>query len=219
MESDFWLARWRTGDIGFHQPDGNELLKKYWPALELPKAATVFVPLAGKSVDMHWLTAQGHRVVGVELSELAVDQFFADAALVPDESRNARVTIKSSGRHKMLCGDFFELDPVDLDGAIAAYDRAALIALPAELRRRYAEKVASLLPADAVALLISIDYPAGEIEGPPFPVPPAEIKKLFGDAFHIEQVESRDGLERSANLKARGVTRLEESAYLLRRRK
>jgi thiopurine S-methyltransferase len=218
MESDFWLARWRTGDIGFHQPDGNELLKTYWPALGVAEGATVFVPLAGKSVDMHWLAARGHRVVGVELSELAVDQFFADAALVPDESRNARVTIKSSGLYKMLCGDIFELDRTDLDGADSAYDRAALIALPSDLRRRYADKLASLLPAGAVVLLISIDYPPGEIEGPPFSVPPSEIDELFARHFEIEHLEARDGLVRSPNLVARGVTRLDESAYLLRRR-
>ena len=45
----------------------------------------------------------------------------------------------------------------------------------------------------------------------------AEVE-LFGAAFEIEVLETRDGLAASANLQRRGVTRLQETAYLLKRR-
>ncbi len=55
MDPDFWHERWKNQDIGFHQPDFHALLQKYWPRLEIPAAAPVFVPLCGKSLDMVWL--------------------------------------------------------------------------------------------------------------------------------------------------------------------
>ncbi|MGQ0455779.1 MAG: thiopurine S-methyltransferase [Hyphomicrobium sp.] len=218
MDAEFWLNRWRLGDIGFHQPDGHDLLKTHWPALGVEAGATVFVPLAGKSLDMQWLAAQGHRVIGVELSALAVDEFFAAAAVAPAIEQRARHIVKSAGPTTFYCGDIFDLEPRDLAGAAAAYDRAALIALPAKMRVRYAQHMARLLPKDSITLLIAIDYPVGAIEGPPFAVPEAEIAQLFADQFNIEILETRDGLPFSANLKARGVARLDETVYRMRRR-
>lgn len=218
MDADFWLSRWRSGDIGFHQPDGHDLLKKHWASIGAAAGATVFVPLAGKTLDLRWLAAQGHTVIGVELSELAIDQFFADSGLTPTTATSGGFIVKSSGPFTMYVGDFFELDARNLFGASAAYDRAALIALPHELRARYSAHMAALLPPGAPALLISVAYPEHEISGPPFSVEPAEIDDIYGNAFDIGVLEARDGLQFSANLKSRGVTRLDETAYLLRRR-
>ena len=86
MTPDFWIERWQKGETGFHQEAGNDLLPKHWPSLALAPRSTVFVPLCGKSFDMVWLAAQGHRVVGVELSPLAVDDFFREQEI---ESRFA----------------------------------------------------------------------------------------------------------------------------------
>ncbi len=77
MDEEFWQQRWREGRIGFHREQVMPLLEKHWRALALPKGSRVFVPLAGKSLDMAWLAAQGHRVLGIELSRIAVEQFFA----------------------------------------------------------------------------------------------------------------------------------------------
>jgi thiopurine S-methyltransferase len=84
MDPDFWHQRWRDNEIGFHQGEPAPLLQKHWPAVAAPAGSRVFVPLAGKSVDMVWLASQGHRVLGVELSPLAVEQFFAEHALEPE---------------------------------------------------------------------------------------------------------------------------------------
>ena len=77
MQPDFWHQRWSENQIGFHQSAPTPLLLKHWPTLGIAPGAQVFVPLAGKSLDMAWLASQGHRVLGVELSQLAVEQFFA----------------------------------------------------------------------------------------------------------------------------------------------
>ena len=72
MHPEFWLERWQQNQIGFHQARVNPYLQQFWPQLGIAQTGRVFVPLCGKSSDMLWLRAQGHEVVGVEFSELAV---------------------------------------------------------------------------------------------------------------------------------------------------
>lgn len=218
MDKAFWTERWQRRDIGFHQPHIHEQLEKFWPTLGLPFASTVFVPLAGKSRDMVWLATQGHRVLGVELSEIAVREFFKDGGQVPDVATEGPFDVFSAGPFNLYRGDFFEISAEAIKDAVAIYDRAALIALTPELRARYARKLAEIAPPKAVIFLIAIEYPDGEISGPPFSVSREEVERLYGDAFTIEVLEARDGLAGSGNLKRRGVTKLLETAYLLRRR-
>ncbi|SON79850.1 putative Thiopurine S-methyltransferase [Xanthomonas phaseoli pv. phaseoli] len=137
MDTDFWLQRWHDGQTGFHQDEVMPLLQKHWPALQLPHAARVLVPLCGKTLDMHWLAAQGHRVLGVELSPLAVTQFFAEAGLQPQRHTSSAGEHFIAGPIEIICGDAFALDRSVLADCMAVYDRAALVALPAELRRQY----------------------------------------------------------------------------------
>jgi len=84
MQPDFWHQRWQDNQIGFHRDAPLPLLLAYWPALGLAAGSQVFVPLCGKSLDMLWLAEQGYRVLGVELSELAIRQFFDERGLSPE---------------------------------------------------------------------------------------------------------------------------------------
>ncbi len=218
MDKAFWHDRWQRREIGFHQQQIHEQLLRFWPKLGLAPASPVFVPLAGKSRDMVWLATQGHRVIGVELSDMAVREFFQEGGQVPNRSSAGAFEVSSAGPFEMYCGDFFEMTPDVVADVVAVYDRAALIALPPQMRAEYAETLARILPRDAIIFLIAIEYPEGEIAGPPFSVSPYEVRSLFDASFEIEVLERRDGLAGSENLKKRGVTRLEETAYLMRRR-
>ncbi|MBP6750907.1 MAG: thiopurine S-methyltransferase, partial [Xanthomonadaceae bacterium] len=84
MDAEFWHRRWQDNQIGFHQHEATPMLQAHWATIGAPTGCRVFVPLAGKSLDMLWLAAQGHRVLGIELSPLAVAQFFAENALQPE---------------------------------------------------------------------------------------------------------------------------------------
>ena len=84
MGKDYWLERWEQEETGFHQSDTNPYLCQYWKELYLDQDDTVFVPLCGKSQDMLWLSAQNHKVLGVELSAIAVEGFFKENKLLPD---------------------------------------------------------------------------------------------------------------------------------------
>ena len=219
MTPDFWLERWQKGDIGFHQSRVHDFLPKYWPQLKVERGAAVFVPLCGKSLDMMWLAGNGYKVIGVELSPLAVDDFFREHDLEAETRSAGPFVVRSSGPFTIWCGDLFELPAEALVDVKAAYDRAALVALPPSLQTRYAETLSSILPAAAPILLASLYYPQGEISGPPFSTPLAQIAALFGETHAIRLAETRDRLEQSQNLKSRGVTTLDESAYILTRRK
>ncbi|MDO9381272.1 MAG: thiopurine S-methyltransferase [Hyphomicrobiaceae bacterium] len=218
MEPDFWIERWQRGETGFHQEAGNDLLAKHWPALGLAPGSTVFVPLCGKSVDMVRLAAQGHSVIGAELSPLAVQDFFSENALHAEIRKVGSFTVHTAGAISIWCGDFFALPFEATQDAAAVYDRAALIALPADMQVKYADKLRSLLPAGTPILLVSLTYPHGAIEGPPFATSRDQVDALFSATHDITILEERDGLETSPVLKQRGVSQLDEVVYVLRPR-
>ncbi len=58
----------------------------------------------------------------------------------------------------------------------ALYDRAALVALPADLRPGYVGHTQSLLKTRAMQLLITLEYDQSAANGPPFSVLPDEVK-------------------------------------------
>ena len=218
MDPAFWHDRWDNQDIGFHQADIHPLLPAYWPRLELARDAPVFVPLCGKSLDMVWLAQQGHRVIGAELSQRAIDDFFAERRLTPTTRASGSFTVKSAGPYELWCGDFFDLPREAVTGVAGVYDRAALIALPPSLRERYADTLAALLPPQARILLITLEYEQTQMSGPPFSVPGDQVRALFAANYQLDELECRDVLDGHPHFKQRGLTALQECAYLLQRK-
>lgn len=186
MKHEFWLERWEQNQIGFHQAEINRYLTGHWAELGLPRGAAVFVPLCGKSLDMLWLREQGHSVLGIELSRKAVEAFFSENELRPTVSEDARFASYAGQGLRILAGDYFALTQADLGGVCAVYDRAALIALPQTMREEYARHMATLLPSGAHILLVTMEYPPGTLEGPPFSVTDDEVHALYGADFSVE---------------------------------
>lgn len=217
MDHNFWLSRWEQNDIGFHKAEVHRDLIRFFDRMELDRGDTVFVPLCGKSLDMIWLTQQGIKVIGSELSQAAIESFFTENNLKAEKQTSEEPRSYHNDGLTLLCCDHFTLQAKDIQGARAAYDRAALVALPPNLRSRYAAHLAQILPAKSRVLLISYDYDQNETHGPPFSVPHSEIATLFSQSFDIETLAETDTLHRHLGLKARGVTRLTESVLLLTR--
>jgi len=218
MDSQFWRARWARNQIGFHLPEVNPYLQRHWPLLALAQGAKVLVPLCGKSLDLVWLASQGHRVLGVELSEQAVDAFFSEQGLTPRISQRGVFKVYQADVIEVWCGDFFALDADALRDCTALYDRAALIALPPLMRARYTEHLNVLLGAGCKGLLITLDYDQTQKAGPPFAVIDDEVKLLLGAHWTLEVLEEHDVLGESWKFVQDGVTRLEERVYQLTRR-
>ncbi|PKM15223.1 MAG: thiopurine S-methyltransferase [Gammaproteobacteria bacterium HGW-Gammaproteobacteria-2] len=215
MEPDYWQQRWAEGRIGWHQPKVNALLRQYWPALAVPAGGHVFVPLCGKSADMAWLAGQGHNVFGVELSADACAAFFAENGLLPEVAAHGSFQRFNSEHVAVLAGNVFDLGAHDLAHCAACYDRAALIALPASMRQRYADDVLGKLPSGCHMLLLTLEYPQGEKDGPPFSVDAREVARLFAPHWQIALLERRDILAHESGFQAEGVTQLHTAAYRL----
>lgn len=218
MEADFWQQRWHDGQIGFHQDRTTPLLEEYWAALALPTGSRVFVPLAGKSLDMLWLAARGHRVLGVELSRIAVEQFFDENGLRPEIRTTRLGEHYVSGEIELILGDAFALGADTLADCAGVYDRAALIALPADMRRRYAAELYAKLPTGCRGLLITLEYPQHEKQGPPFSVTKDEVHGLYDAGWAVETLDRRDILATQPTFVAAGVTALYTAAYRITRK-
>ncbi|WP_339497401.1 thiopurine S-methyltransferase [Pseudomonas sp. EA_15y_Pfl1_P101] len=217
MELEFWRERWARNQIGFHLPEVNSCLQRHWPTLALAKGAKVLVPLCGKSLDLMWLASRGHRVLGLELSEQAVEAFFSEQSLAPRITQRGVFKVYQADLIEVWCGDFFALDAEALADCTALYDRAALIALPPLMRAQYAEHLNTLLRPGCQGLLITLDYDQTQKAGPPFAVTDEEVKVLFGADWALKVVEEQDILGESWKFVQDGVTRLEERGYQLTR--
>ena len=215
MKSDFWLERWNNGEIGFHQSEVNPYLIQYWQELHLARNSVVFVPLCGKTRDMLWLCEQGHQVLGVELSTIAVQAFFKENGYTPKHTKSGKFDRHEADGICILCGDFFDLTANDLTQVIAMYDRASLIALPPEMREDYARHMENILPPATQILLITVDYPQEEMQGPPFPVTAAEVEELYREHAELRLLTQLDVLAQNPRFQERGLSRLHESVFLL----
>lgn len=180
-----WQANWRANRIPFHLSHVHPLLARFWPALGLAGAGRVFVPLCGKSLDVMWLHGQGHPVVGVELSSLAVRALFKAAGLRPErESQRGLVRWQQAGV-EIFGGDFFALTAAHLLGVQAVYDRAALTALSEVLREPYVAHLHAILPEDCQILLLTVEDLDDDEEAAACMASSDEILALYARHFSI----------------------------------
>jgi thiopurine S-methyltransferase len=217
MKPEFWQRRWAANQIGFHLPDVNPCLQRHWPSLELKSSDHVLVPLCGKSLDLAWLAGQGFNVMGVELSQKAIEDFFSEQQQTATITQRGPFKVFSAQSIELWCGDFFALTAADVAECVGLYDRAALIALPPEMRQRYTMHLAQILPRVCQGLLITLDYEQTQIDGPPFSVADAEVQQLLATDWQVETLETCDVLSVSGRFVSAGATRLDERAYRLRR--
>lgn len=214
-DNELWLQSWRDRHTDFHQEAFNPLLVRFWSGLALPPGARVFVPLCGKSLDMLWLAQQGHAVIGVELSPLAAHAFFHENGMQATQRRLGAFTLWEHGRIAILCGDFFQLKAGDLGEIGAVFDRAALTALPDDLRAAYLKHLRGIVPATCRILLLTAEEPeAWETADQPFAVA-EEITTLYADAYEIRLDHVESIFEADPDPEIREQVRIEHKVYLL----
>ncbi|MCH2163934.1 MAG: thiopurine S-methyltransferase [Marinovum sp.] len=212
MDEAFWQARWSEGRIGFHEPAPNSFLTAYFDTLGLSPGDHVFVPLCGKTRDIDWLLERGHRVSGIEFNREAVEAVFVRLGVTPEITADGDLTKFSASALTLWHGDFFKLTQDNLGSVNAVYDRAALVALPTDLRDAYAKSVPRLTNA-APQLLISFDYDQSQMSGPPFSVPEGTIREVYDETYTIDLVVSQV-IDGPLGLRCSG----REEAWLLHKR-
>ncbi len=215
MRVNFWIKAWDEGNIGFHQADIHPALKEYWP--ELKPGTSVLVPLSGKTRDLLWLDERGLDVIAVEFIESAVLDFFRENELDWEETeqyghrcfrvcdRNIRIFVTDFIRFT----DDYNGQPIE-----TLYDRAALVALPEDMRTDYIAACENLLTPSPQGLVVTMEYEPIAMEGPPFSVPNAEVESLWhGKLTLVEQVDMLSSMPRAV---ASGVQRLDEFFWVFR---
>ncbi len=223
MEIDFWVERWNNNKIGFHQDRINSYLVYFYgekgPPAEHREKLKVFVPLCGKSKDLLWLSQNGFKVFAVECSELAVKDFFEENALNYKHAKNDQHGLYQSSDQASIIeifqGDFFALQKKDLDDVSDIFDRASLVALPEDMRQRYARKMAQLQKPGVRTLLVTLTFDPSEMNGPPFSVTEDEVHELYSENFSIEKLCVKDVIDEETGLKNRGLSALVETVYKL----
>ena len=214
-DNPLWQQCWRDKNTGFHQTSVNPLLQEFWPSLDLPPASRVLVPLCGKSLDLLWLAEQGHDVVGIELSPIAVRSFFRENRLQPTRRPAGKLTLWEQGRISLLCGDFFQLTAADFGPIDVVYDRAALGALPEDIRPAYVAHLRAILPvACRIFLLTAEDPEIGEVEGQAFAVAD-EITALYSKHFAIDLAHVVSTFEPDPDGDGEALLRVEHKLYRL----
>jgi thiopurine S-methyltransferase len=210
MEPSFWHQRWAKNETGWHESHANPLLITYFNHLLLGKGRRIFLPLCGKTLDIAWLLSHGSRVAGAELSQLAIEQLFMDLGLQPDISAVGNVQQWSAKNIDVFVGDIFALSRTLLGPVDAVYDRAALVALPEQMRPRYTTHLMEITNR-APQLLICYDYDQRAMDGPPFSISNEEVARQYGQTFDLRLLATVDV---DGGLKAKCPAK--ENVWLLR---
>ena len=204
MRFEFWKGRWDQKEIGFHEGKPNALLVAHADRLH----GRILAPLAGKAVDLVWLAARGHEIVGIEFVQTAIDELFQDQPVRKHVLGGHDAF--TAGGITMVRADMFDMTPAILGRFDIIYDRAALVALEPSTRKRYVETCRALSDR---TFLIAFAYDQSKSSGPPFSVDEATVRDLHAGST-VENLETR-AASVSARLQKAGIASIDETAYLI----
>ena len=197
MQDEYWHQKWAKNDIGFHKAEANPLLTQHFESLNAAKGDRIFVPLCGKSLDIAWLLSNGYRVAGAELSRTAIEQLFEGLKLTPTITPARNLTLFQAENIDIFVGNLFDLSAADLRPVHCIYDRAAMVALPAEIRLKYARLLAEIT-GHARQLLLTYAYDQDLAKGPPFSVVDEEVRGHYEASYrlsHLAKIELPKGIK------------------------
>ena len=212
-----WLEFWANNETDWHSDVVTQELEKYLGLLKLESGDTVFIPLCGKSLDMIYMLNRGFSVIGVEVSEIGIKQFFHENGLDFTISQVGEFDLYSAKNIEIYCGDFFSLTSKHLCGVKAVFDRKSLIALDRNLRQKYVKHLNDIISLGVRILLITLHYPTHQMSGPPFSVDKSEVESLFSMAFNYQELKSFQDIENGSKLARSGVDYIKNAAYCLQK--
>lgn len=193
MKATYWHQKWAAGDIGFHEATANRLLVENIHHLNLSKGSRIFLPLCGKTRDIHWLMNNGFKIAGAELSETAIRDLFTDLQLTPTIQELGNLKHFSADNIDIFVGDIFELCQATLGKVDAIYDRAALVALPDTMRQAYTKHLINICQ-NVQQLVITFEYEQQQMQGPPFSIGASLMEQYFQRHYLVECLSKRSGI-------------------------
>ncbi|MTI14440.1 class I SAM-dependent methyltransferase [Sansalvadorimonas verongulae] len=204
VANEDWDNCWDQGFTPWQRPSWNPYLLRFFPLFDVAAETSVLVPLCGKSRDMEWLIRRGYRVVGLELSGLAIEEFFRERGLEYKKTNQYGYNLWRGPNIDIWEADMFAL-PDELTEATVLYDRGSLVALPPKLRESYVVKLKTIAPDLRCGLILGLEYDQSAIQGPPWSVSENVVSSLWGEGFNVKTLHTQDKPEEATRLKATGV--------------
>lgn len=216
MEISYWKSRWQKDNTGWHMQQIYPHLVRYWERLNLKEGANILVPLCGKSLDVQWLVNQDYCVIGVDVSEKAILELKDSLGISFKNISKGPFKGYLTESVQLWVGDFLKMQSSYIPAIDAIYDKAALIALPANMRCKYAAVIKRLCEPHTQMMLNCFEYCQQEMTGPPFAVFREEAEKLYGERFAIELMHEESIFDQLQKFHQRGLSSfLNEKVYHL----
>ena len=210
-----WHSHWIRKTPGFHEGQVNAYLEQFLPLFELNSGDHIFMPLCGKAVDILWLSQQGYHVIGVELSEVAIQSFFEESDLEFVKVEQPNFVIYQAPNITLYQGDFMHIQAQHLTGCKLVYDRASIVAIESFNRKVYKRKMLEIIPVGTPMLMVTLDYDQNIMQGPPFSVPVSEITALYQPEYQLELLLTSEQIGERPRWRELGLESLLESALRL----
>lgn len=198
LTQDYWNRRWNVNDTPWNKAYVNPLLTKYIRLLDGgEKDLKIFVPLCGKTIEMKWLFDLGHRVVGVDGFQTALENFFKDHSMdYTVETKNGIPAFTDrSGRITLYCCNIFDFQKTGEGSFDAVWDRASFGAINPEERARYVDLVTALKAPNASHLLELFQYDDRLFKESPLSIPVSKVFEYWGDGYDVKLLDSHEAPE------------------------
>uniref|UniRef100_A0A8C4NIT2 thiopurine S-methyltransferase n=1 Tax=Eptatretus burgeri TaxID=7764 RepID=A0A8C4NIT2_EPTBU len=200
LSVEFWKDRWDQGRATWHEFEGNNNLKQNFDTfVNGRKALKIFVPLCGKAFDMKWIAEQGHTVVGVEVAEKAILEFFTGNC-VPFK-RKPVLTLPAGevfrsldGNISIYCCNIFDISKDVLGLFDGIWDRGSLVAINIDDRQRYVSLMLSLMAPGCNYLLETFIFDPMKHSGPPHAIDDDTLEEMYGTTCKIQHLSKKNEL-------------------------
>ncbi|MBK2092728.1 thiopurine S-methyltransferase [Francisella philomiragia] len=213
--NQYWLDRWQNNDVDFCQEAPNEFLVKHFCRFNINDSSVCLVPMCGCSIDMLYFLSKGIKVVGIELSEKAVLSFFSQNNIKYEIIEESDYKCYKGNDIEIYVTDIFNLPKIakNLPDFDIWYDRGAYIALPEDIRARYAKMMLQVCSDNTQILLLVMEHDK-KSQTPPYSVTQAELIKNFSPNIEFELIDSKQRENIPDYRKAEGMTEQYYTAYL-----
>jgi thiopurine S-methyltransferase len=205
---------WKRNDIKFHQPVISSLLQQYLPQLHLNTNDSILVPLCGKSLDMDLLADSGYHVMGVEVSNIAIQAYFDARGVKPRKEKKEKFIRWWHQNIEIWCGDIFNLTANDIGHIRTLYDCAALTAFPADSRPYYVRHFHENLSPHSQILLITVETADGQQQDSSSTID-REVQALYEKHYRIDLLHGQRSFKQDPEDPGGPNRTMEEKVYLL----
>lgn len=207
-----WHSHWTKKRPGFHEAKVNTYLEQYLPLFDLKPEDGIFMPLCGKAHDIQWLSQQGFNVVGVELSEVAIQSFFEESGLSYTVTEEPHFRVYHAPRITLYQGDYMHMGASHLRQCKLVYDRAAIVAIESFNRESYVQHMRHIIPQKTPVLMVTLEYDQAVMTGPPFSVRVEEIKQYFEPAYCVTHLKTNEQIDERPRWRELGLKSFRETA-------